>query len=179
MFLHQTFPGMEYDTILKMLKRKHRCVDVDKPFRSKMFKTHTKSAYFSVKCFNLLLSKSYLKKIRKGIDKEAVVKELDQLLVKHAIKEMECDEDDADDCIMTRTVEVDEPAKAVVEDVGPPMVKICEVTIPYQVCSIYVGFPIPGSESRGHLSMPIPESRGINVIFNPHPGIVKPNCKIK
>ena len=76
----QPLIGLEYDEMMKLLKRRYRSVDVDNSFPCKKFNRDLKFC-FSLKCFNLMLAKNYIK-VKKGLDKNAIVKEFDGLLAK-------------------------------------------------------------------------------------------------
>ena len=88
------FVGVDYETLVKILKRKYRSVDVPSSFRSRMFHAPVKGCFFSVKCFKLLYGKNYIKKVGPGINKATVVKELDDLLEKYTKESDEMEEDD-------------------------------------------------------------------------------------
>ena len=90
------FVGVDYDLLVKILKRKYRSVDVPSSFRSRMFHAPVKGCFFSVKCFKLLFGKNYIKKVGPGINKATLVKQLDDLLEKYTKEDDEMEEDE--DC---------------------------------------------------------------------------------
>ena len=90
---------MDYDLLVKILKRKYRSVDVPSSFRSRMFHAPVKGCFFSVKCFKLLFGKNYIKKVGPGINRANLVKELDDLLEKYTKEDDELEEDEEDGTI--------------------------------------------------------------------------------
>ena len=108
------FVGVDYETLVKILKRKYRSVDVPSSFRSRMFHAPVKGCFFSVKCFKLLYGKNYIKKVGPGINKTTVVKELDGLLEKYT---KEDDEMEEDDIVQMITSDNEEDSNPQVDDV--------------------------------------------------------------
>ena len=106
--------GVDYDSLVKILKRKYRSVDVPSSFRSRMFHAPVKGCFFSVKCFKLLYGKNYIKKVGPGINKTTVVKELDGLLEKYT---KEDDEMEEDDIVQMITSDNEEDSNPQVDDV--------------------------------------------------------------
>ena len=102
------FVGVDYDQLVKILKRKYRSVDVPSSFRSRMFHAPVKGCFFSVKCFKLLFGKNYIKKVGPGIRKDIVVKQLNDLVEKYTKdeEELEDEEDDDDDVLMLDEVDL-------------------------------------------------------------------------
>ena len=87
----QPLVGLDYSEMLKILKRRYRSVDVDNSFPCKKFKPELKYG-FSLKCFNLMLAKNYVK-ICQNLDKNVILAELDHILAKYS-KEAFDDEED-------------------------------------------------------------------------------------
>lgn len=112
------FVGVDYETLVKILKRKYRSVDVPSSFRSRMFHAPVKGCFFSVKCFKLLYGKNYIKKVGPGINKTTVVKELDGLLEKYT---KEDDEMEEDDIVQMITSDNEEDSNPQVDDVSDNM----------------------------------------------------------
>ena len=76
----QPLIGLDYSEMMKILKRRYRCVDVDDSFPCKKFNRDLKFC-FSLKCFKLLLAKNYIK-VKKGLDKNVIVAEFDAWLAR-------------------------------------------------------------------------------------------------
>ena len=104
---------MDYDLLVKILKRKYRSVDVPSSFRSRMFHAPVKGCFFSVKCFKLLFGKNYIKKVGPGINKANLVKELDDLLEKYDTKEDEELEEEDEDCTNLMTSDTEDNSNEV------------------------------------------------------------------
>ncbi len=153
------FLKYEYDHLVAILKRTYRSVDVDQSFRSRIFKAKTKTIFFSVKCFKLLLEKSYLKKFDRNYDKGKILFELERLVDKFTKAESDVDEAD---CMSDGDLEECETKPTVVNEENV-LVKIADAFIPYHVKdkNIFVErrllqtkfFNVSTLHNRNHLKM--------------------------
>ena len=74
--------GMDYESLIKILKRKKNYFDIDNPFKPKLLFKNRKfqDDYFSVTCFKLFVERNYLK-IKEN--KVQVAEDLNNLLQKY------------------------------------------------------------------------------------------------
>ena len=77
--------GMDYESLIKILKRKKNYFDIDNPFKPKLLFKNRKfqDDYFSVTCFKLFVERNYLK-IKEN--KVKVAEALNNLLKKYEVK---------------------------------------------------------------------------------------------
>ena len=129
--------NLKNEEVLKIIKRKYRSVDVDNSFLPKSFGMPKKATYFSVKCFKLLLAKNYIKKVNPTYKKAEIVKELERMMEKYETKmELEDDEEillQNEENFPLKFPEEESDFVKIFEQTGPPMIKICDLTIPYQI----------------------------------------------
>ena len=77
--------GMDYESLIKILKRKKNYFDIDNPFKPKLLFKNRKfqDDYFSVTCFKLFVERNYLKITE---NKLKVAEDLNNLLQKYEVK---------------------------------------------------------------------------------------------
>ena len=77
--------GMDYESLIKILKRKKNYFDIDNPFKPKLLFKNRKfqDDYFSVTCFKLFVERNYLKITE---NKVKVAEDLNNLLQKYEVK---------------------------------------------------------------------------------------------
>ena len=77
--------GMDYESLIKILKRKKNYFDIDNPFKPKLLFKNRKfqDDYFSVTCFKLFVERNYLKITE---NKLKVAEDLNNLLKKYEVK---------------------------------------------------------------------------------------------
>ena len=76
---------MDYESLIKILKRKKNYFDIDNPFKPKLLFKNRKfqDDYFSVTCFKLFVERNYLKITE---NKVKVAEDLNNLLQKYEVK---------------------------------------------------------------------------------------------
>ena len=76
---------MDYESLIKILKRKKNYFDIDNPFKPKLLFKNRKfqDDYFSVTCFKLFVERNYLKITE---NKLKVAEDLNNLLQKYEVK---------------------------------------------------------------------------------------------